>query len=145
VLRLRLAFDTCFNLGECALPLLTAGANPIAAKNPDIKWAANTARWVTGTKELGETKKAVARYTLAPVADRIRKDVLILAGAEDHFILFHQTPDFEKALVNARSVTTQIFDRASGGAAHCQAGNLSLWFMPPSSIWLLAKFPGAAA
>jgi len=35
---------------------------------------------------------------------------LILAGTEDHFIPFHQTADFEKALVNARSVTTWIFD-----------------------------------
>jgi hypothetical protein len=39
---------------------------------------------------------------------------------------FHQTADFEKALVNARSVTTLIFDRRSGGAQHCQAGKLTL-------------------
>jgi hypothetical protein len=42
--------------------------------------------------------------------------VLILAGTEDHFVPIHQTADFEKALVNARSVTTRIFDGPSGGA-----------------------------
>jgi len=64
---------------------------------------------------------------------------LILAGAEDHFIPFHQTADFEKALVNARSVTTRIFDRPSGGAGHCQCGNLTLVHAAVFD-WLLAKF-----
>jgi hypothetical protein len=68
-----------------------------------------------------------AAYTLAPVADRIRQDVLILAGTEDHFVPIHQTADFKKALVNARSVTTRIFDRPSGGAGHCQGGALTLY------------------
>ena len=66
------------------------------------------------------------RYTLAPVASRIKQPVLILAGAEDHFIPQNQRADFAKALVNAKSVTTQVFDRASGGHEHCQNGNYTL-------------------
>jgi len=135
------AFDTCFDFGECAVPLFAAAANPIAAKNPDISWAYNNARWTMGTKDLDETRKAVAPYTLAAVAGCIRQDVLILAGTEDHFILLHQTADFEKALVNARSVTTRIFDRASGGAAHCQAGNLSLGHRTQACIRLHHQAP----
>ena len=81
-----------------------------------------------------------AAYTLAPVADRIRQDVLILEGTEDHFIPFHQTADFEKALVNARSVTTRIFDGPSGGAGHCQPGALTLYHAAVFD-WLLEKFP----
>jgi dienelactone hydrolase len=83
---------------------------------------------------------AIAPYTLEPIAHRIRQDVLILAGAEDHFIPFHQTADFEKALVNARSVKTKMFDRPSGGAHHCQAGNLTLVHAAIFD-WLLATFP----
>jgi len=95
-----------------------------------------------GAKDPDEVMKAGAAYTLAPVADRIRQDVLIMAGTEDHDIPFHQAADFEKALVNARSVTTRIFDRPSGGAGHCQCGNLTL---PHAAVfdWLLEKFPAS--
>ena len=78
-----------------------------------------------GTKDVDETIKACAAYTLAPVADRIRQDILILAGTEDHFVPFHQTADFEKALVNARSVTTRIFDRAIGWRWALPGGRLN--------------------
>src|SRR5271166_4301957 len=114
------AYDTCYDFGEVASPLLAAAKNPEAMKNIGVSWAYHNALWTMGTKDVDDTAKAVAAYTLAPVASRIRQDVLILAGTEDHFIPFHQTADFEKALVNARSVTTRIFDRPSGGAGHCQ-------------------------
>ena len=65
---------------------------------------------------------------------------MILAGADDHFIPFHQLADFEKSLVNARSVTTRIFDGPSGGAEHCQCGNTSLVHAAVFD-WLLEEFP----
>jgi dienelactone hydrolase len=133
------AYDTCYDFSEATRRVLAAAKNPIAMKNPDVSWAYHNALWTMGTKDVDETIKAFAAYTLAPVADRIRQDVLLLAGTEDHFIPFHQTADFEKALVNARSVTTRIFDRPSGGAEHCQAGNLTL-FHAAVFDWLLAKF-----
>ena len=111
-------------------------------KNIDVSWGYRNALWTMGTKDVDETIKAFAAYTLAPVADRIRQDVLILAGTEDHFIPFHQTADFEKALVNARSVTTRIFDGPSGGAGHCQGGALTLYHAAVFD-WLLEKFPAS--
>jgi dienelactone hydrolase len=93
-----------------------------------------------GTKDVDETMKACAAFTLAPVADRIRQDVLILAGTEDHSNPFSQTAAFEKALVNARSVTTWIFKGPSGGAGHCQMGALTLYHAAVFD-WLLEKFP----
>jgi dienelactone hydrolase len=98
--------------------------------------------WTMGANNLDETIRACAPYRLAPIADRIRQDVLILAGTEDHFIPFHQTEDFANALVNARSVTTCIFDRASGGSQHCQAGCLTLVHAAVFD-WLLEKFAPA--
>ncbi|MGB0036812.1 MAG: alpha/beta fold hydrolase [Candidatus Acidiferrales bacterium] len=133
------AYDTCYDFCEVASRLLTSAKNPEALKNIGVSWAYYNARWTMGTKDIDDTAKAVAAYTLAPVAHRIRQDVLILAGAEDHFIPFHQTADFEKALVNARSVTTRIFDRPSGGAGHCQGGALTLYHAAVFD-WLLAKF-----
>ena len=130
----------CYDFAEVASPLLAAAKNPLAMKNLDVSWAYHNALWTMGTKDVDETIKACAAYTLAPVADRIRQDVLMLAGTEDHFIPFHQTADFEKALVNARSVTTRIFDGPSGGAGHCQAGALTLYHAAVFD-WLLEKFP----
>ncbi|HKM63990.1 MAG TPA: alpha/beta fold hydrolase [Acidisphaera sp.] len=134
------AYDTCYDFGAVAGPLLAAAKNPLAMKNIGVSWAYHNARWTMGTKDVDDTAKACAAYTLAPVAGRIRQDVLILAGTEDHFIPFHQTADFEKALVNARSMTTRIFDGPSGGAGHCQMGALTL-YRAAVFDWLLEKFP----
>jgi pimeloyl-ACP methyl ester carboxylesterase len=106
------AYDVCFDLHEAAAR--TFGAvkqNPLALKDPGVSWAYNNALWTMGTTNPDDTLEAFSHYKLAPIADRIRQDVLILAGTEDHFIPFHQVADFEKSLVNARSVTTRIFDR----------------------------------
>jgi len=93
-----------------------------------------------GSKDIDETIALCAAYTLAPVADRIRQDVLILAGTEDHFVPIQQTADLEKALINARSVTTRIFDGPSGGGGHCQPGDLTGYHAAVFD-WLLDKFP----
>jgi pimeloyl-ACP methyl ester carboxylesterase len=136
------AYDTCYDFGEVASRFISAAKNPEALKNIDVSWGYNNALWTMGTKDVDESIKACAAYTLALVADRIRQDVLMLAGTEDHFIPFHQTADFEKALVNARSVTTRIFDGPSGGSGHCQAGALTLVHAAVFD-WLLEKFPAS--
>ena len=133
------AFDVCYDFGASASRILSAVANPLAARNPDVMWGYHNALWTLGTKGLDDTMKAVAAFTLAPIADCIRQDVLILAGADDHFVPQDQAARFEQALVNARSVTTRTFDRLSGGAEHCQAGNLTLIYAAVFD-WLLATF-----
>jgi hypothetical protein len=134
------AYDTMFDFGAVTGPLMTAAKNPLAMNNISVSWAYHNALWTMGTKDAQETMEACTAYTLAPVADRIRQDVLILAAADDHFVPIHQTADFEKSLVNARSVTTRIFDRPSGGAGHCQGGALTLYHAAVFD-WLLEKFP----
>jgi dienelactone hydrolase len=79
------------------------------------------------------------QYTLAGVAQRIKGDVLILAGADDHFVPLAQVAQFQNALTAARSVTTRIYDRASGGAQHCQLGAQTLWHADFFD-WIAAKF-----
>jgi len=133
------SFDTCFDMGEVACRVLDLADDPVLSKSPDFVWSYNNARWTMGTKTPEETRAAFVPYTLAPVAERIRQHVLILVGGEDHFIPAHQTADLQAALVNARSVTVKIFDRASGGAEHCQVGDLSLVYAATFN-WLLTTF-----
>lgn len=102
----------------------------IAAKirlSTGFAWSVANGQWVLGTESAMATLDALDSYTLALVAERIRCDVLILAGAEDHFIPVGQAAEFAGALITARSVRTVIYDRASGGAEHCQMGAQSLW------------------
>jgi hypothetical protein len=52
--------------------------------------------------------------------------VLVLAGAEDHFVPITQFYDQLRALTGARSITGRVFTRAEHAQAHCHVGNLAL-------------------
>ncbi len=98
-----------------------------AKLSPGFAWAVSNGQWVLGTASAMQTMYALASYTLAPVAGMIKSDVLILPGSDDHFIAVAQAAQFASALSSARSVRTIVYDRASGGAEHCQMGAQSLW------------------
>ena len=110
-----------------------------AALSPGFAWASNNGMWTLGTKHPLDTITEMQKFTLAGVAQRIRCDVLILAGTEDHFVPFEQIVQLQKALTSARSITTRIYDRASGGAEHCQFGAQTLWHADFFD-WMSAKF-----
>lgn len=95
--------------------------------SPGFAWLLANAKWVLGTASPMESVEAMGRYTLAPIAGRIEADVLLLIGAEDHFAPSSQAAELARALTAARSVRSIVYDRASGGAAHCQMGAQSLW------------------
>jgi alpha-beta hydrolase superfamily lysophospholipase len=114
-----------------------------ATLSPGFAWAIQNGMWTLGTKHPLDTVKAMQAYSLADVAGRIKGDVLILAGAEDHFVPLIQVAQLEKALTAARSVTTVVYDRASGGAEHCQLGAQALWHATFFD-WVTAKFPDTA-
>ena len=106
---------------------------------PNLKWGLSNGRWTLGATGLLELLDAVVPYTLAGVAGRIRQDVLILADAEDQFIPLKQVEKFQQALVNARSVTTKVYDRSTGGHEHSQLGAPTLW-QADFFDWIEEKF-----
>ena len=108
-------------------------------ENPGSKWAQQNGMWTLGQTDRISVLDAFKPYNLAPVAGQIRGDVLILAGAEDHFVPLEQVEAFKRSLTHARSVTAVVYDRASGGAEHCQVGAPSLW-QATVFDWLAAKF-----
>ena len=73
------------------------------------------------------------------MAQRIKGNVLLLAGQEDHFVPIEQVKQMQEALTSARSVTTKIYDRESGGGEHCQMGVPTLWHATLFD-WLSEKF-----
>jgi alpha-beta hydrolase superfamily lysophospholipase len=109
------------------------------ASDPGAQWAVQNGMWVFGVKGPFEVLDAFKAYTLAPVASRIKGDVLILSGTDDHFVPAGQADAFEKSLTGARSVNNVVFDRLSGGSEHCQIGATSLWHAALFD-WLSIKF-----
>ena len=134
---------TAFWLGRHGMGfLLNAIVRIKSTFSPSLKWALQNSRWVMGTRGLLETAEALRAYTLQDVARRIEGDVLIFAGEDDHFVPVEQVKAFENSLSKARSVTTVIYDRESGGAEHCQLGAVTLWYAAFFD-WMLQKFPTA--
>ncbi len=150
------AFDVFFDFGAItarALPaiafwfhrhglgfLLKAIVRIKSALSPGLRWALQNSMWVMGTHDPLETVEALRAYTLQDVAQQIKGDVLILAGEDDHFVPVEQVKEFENSLTQARSVTSVIYNRNSGGAEHCQLGAATLWHAAFFD-WLAQKFP----
>jgi pimeloyl-ACP methyl ester carboxylesterase len=110
-----------------------------AAQSPGFAWAVSNWMRALGTKHSLDAVTELRKYTLAGIAQLIKGDVLILAGAEDHLVPIEQVGQFEAALTSARSVTTKIYDRASGGAEHYQLGAQTIWHADFFD-WIAAKF-----
>lgn len=88
------------------------------------RWALNNGYWVTGADNPHELLRKSAAYSLAPVADKITCDVLILSGDKDHLIAQEETGLFRKYIKSARSFASHTFLDADGAGDHCQAGAL---------------------
>jgi dipeptidyl aminopeptidase/acylaminoacyl peptidase len=79
------------------------------------------------------------------ISHLVRADVLLLAGADDHYVPLKQLGRQAGTLSNARSVTTRIFTVAEEASNHCQLGNigavarlmtawLDLTALPPQTV-----------
>ena len=109
------------------------------AISPKIAWAMKQGMFIFGVKGPFEVLREYRKYTIVDIADRVKCDVLLLAGTEDHLIPYRLLEPHRKALTNARSVTVHSYDRESGGQEHCQVGANSLW-QADFFDWLAERF-----
>jgi alpha-beta hydrolase superfamily lysophospholipase len=136
------SYDAFFDVGavarrDAAIPyaLRSAGLESMvgalaalrSALDPGFAWSLSNGRWTLAKSKPLDVVDALAPFTLESVAARIRQDVLLFAGVDDQFIPLDQLEEYKRALVNARSVTAKVYDRASGGAEHSQLGASTLW------------------
>jgi alpha-beta hydrolase superfamily lysophospholipase len=149
------AFDAFYDVGTSArklipkqffwlrdhgmMGLVDAVINAKASGDPGTRWATDNAMWTLGKQHPLDAIDEFQKYSLAGVAQRIHGDVLLMAGTGDHFVPLEQVKQMQEALTSARSVTTKIYDRESGGAEHCQAGASTLWHADLFD-WLSEKF-----
>ena len=99
-----------------------------AEKNSRMKWEINQQIHITKSKTPLEAaqKMALGLSRENMYAEKIKQDVLLFSGAEDHFIPIRLHKRQVKALVNANSVTDRIFTKKEQAQNHCQIGNIGI-------------------
>ena len=98
------------------------------AKSLLLDWMTKLAIHNTGVKTTYEMLKHYQKYETASVSPQLTQDVLLMAGAEDHYIPVHQLPDQIATLTHVRSLTARLFTRAEQAQNHCQIGNFGVAF-----------------
>jgi alpha-beta hydrolase superfamily lysophospholipase len=98
------------------------------AKSLLLDWMIKLGMHNTGVETPYAMMKHYRQYETASVSPLLTQDVLLLAGAEDHYIPVHQLPDQIATLTHARSLTARLFTRAEQAQNHVQVGNMGLAF-----------------
>ena len=98
------------------------------AKSLLVDWMMQQGMHNTGLRTPHEMMQHYRKYETASVSALLTQDVLLMAGAEDHYVPVHQLPDQIATLTNVRSLTARLFTRAEQAQNHCQVGNMGLAF-----------------
>lgn len=115
-------------------PLVTHGPRRLvnslirrrAATSSIVEWGLWQGMHITGTTSPVDFLRAISRLHTREVSARVRADVLLLQGREDHYVPGDQMWRQARALTGARSVTTRVFTAAEQASSHCQVGNTQL-------------------
>ena len=91
-------------------------------------WGIRQGMHVTGTATPYEFLKWTQRMRTDDVSPLVEQDVLLLGGAEDHYVPVHQFYDQVRSLAGARSLTARLFTGHEQAQNHVQVGNLGLQF-----------------
>jgi pimeloyl-ACP methyl ester carboxylesterase len=94
---------------------------------PQERWGIENLMYITQTDNVLDAAQMLLQCNAENLTSaQVTQDVLILTGAEDHFIPLKMHRLQVAALKNTRSLTERIFTRAEHGQNHCQVGNIGL-------------------
>jgi pimeloyl-ACP methyl ester carboxylesterase len=99
-------------------------ADRAVARKPVSQWGLQQGMHVTGTATPYDFLRSTTAMSTRSISHRVHADVLLLAGADDHYVPLSQLGRQAGNLTNARSVTTRIFTAAEQASNHCQLGNI---------------------
>lgn len=104
--------------------------NKILAKNMSedihMDWQISHGMYITGTDTPYDYLKNIEKHKMSDIMPRITQNVLLLAGEEDMYVPVKRIEDIKRGLVNAKSVTSHVFTKKTGGEKHCQVGEIQL-------------------
>ena len=104
--------------------IVNAVARRAIARKPVADWGLQQGMHVTGTTTAYDFMRSTTRFTTRRISKLVTADVLLLAGADDHYVPLKQLGRQAANLANARSVTTRTFTAAEQASNHCQVGNI---------------------
>ena len=92
-----------------------------------VSWSIGNMMYIANKKEPIEALDVMLTLNEKNLhSEKVKQDVLILTGKDDHLIPYKMHSKQIKALLNARSVTGRVFTKKEHAANHCQVGNLGL-------------------
>src|SRR5665647_1357315 len=95
--------------------------------NYQERWGINNLMYITKTTTPMDATDVLLQFNEHNRhSELVKHDVLILTGAEDHFIPLKMHYKQVNALKNAKSVTARIFTKEDQAQNHCQIGNIGL-------------------
>ena len=106
--------------------LVDAAARTAMRRDLFSAWGLPRAMYLTGTRTPYAMLRRLRRFHTRDCSPLVKQDVLVLAGAHDHFVPVQQFHDQLRWLTAARSVTGRLFTAEEQAAEHCQLGNLGL-------------------
>jgi len=96
-------------------------------KNPRLKWEALNLMHITKSQTPLEAAKVTLELSKENIhSEKIKQDVLLLTGRNDHFIPMKMHKKQIEASINAKSITDKIFTKEEQAQNHCQIGNIKL-------------------
>ena len=106
--------------------VLNAFAKVMMKRDMYSQWGIAQGMHVMGCKTPYEFFFKLKEYNGYAASGNVAGDVLIMAGAEDHFVPIEQFYKQLKLLTVAKSITGRIFTVQEQAQSHCQIGNLGL-------------------
>ncbi len=106
--------------------VINALFNRAAKKDPTIDWGLKHGCYAYEAKDAYGYAKKLMLYDLAPIADRITQDILILGANQDHFINYKMVGKEINMMKNVRSLTFRLMTDKEQAQNHCNCGNTKL-------------------
>jgi pimeloyl-ACP methyl ester carboxylesterase len=109
-----------------AAPLVNALTTRAMKRRLSVEWGVHQGMHVTGASTPYEYFKRATLFRTHDVSPLVKQDVLLLAGAEDHYVPLHQFCDQIRWLTGARSITARLFTWSEQAQNHVHIGNVGL-------------------
>jgi alpha-beta hydrolase superfamily lysophospholipase len=94
--------------------------------NEMINWGLKHGMYAYEANTPYEYLQKISKYKMAPVADKINQDVLIIGASRDHFVDYRKVGQEINILINVHSLTFRLMTEAEQASNHCNCGNCKL-------------------
>jgi pimeloyl-ACP methyl ester carboxylesterase len=105
---------------------LNASIAQVMTQSLLAEWGIQEGLHVTGCQKPYDLLRVYRQYQTTTISANVTQDVLLLAGAEDHYVPVSQFYEQIATLKHARSLTARPFTREEQAQNHCQVGNFGL-------------------